>query len=496
MMTKTELLNNLSRLLYKSEYKRFVSERDITQVQLSKLRKYLEENKDTEYGRKYNFGSIHSYQEFCEKVPLTTYEDYEPYIQKMKNGEKGILTADDVLLFELTSGSSGGKKFIPYTNSLKKEFQKGIHPWLYDLYTHAEGVRKGKSYWSITPITTKKEYTAAGIPVGFEEDVQYFGKIEQHIMKQLFAVDSSKVKFVKDMKQFYYDTALQLLDSKKVSLISVWNPTFLTLLWDFMEEHEERLTAQTGVTLAELKKEIKLISCWADGSAKEQIQEVYNRFPDAVIQPKGVLATEAFISFPLVGEEGSRLSVDSHFFEFRNLETEEVCMVDGLKEGQYEIILTTGGGFYRYQIGDILEILQVYEHKPPRVRFLRRKGITTDLCGEKLTEEFVCRACIQAGIEKDFCLLSPEKDRYILYTTNTNITAKAFDNILRESFHYDYCRELRQLQMVQVVVVNKQAREQYFNRLTESGMRLGDIKPSYLSGLSDWGKWLGCPHRG
>lgn len=490
MITRTKLLNNLCRALYKKDYKGFVAKRDIKKQQLDKLFNYLEANKNTEYGRQHSFADIKSYKDYCEKVPITVYEDYEPYIERMKDGEKNILTSEDILLFELTSGSSGGKKYIPYTATLKKEFQKGIHPWLYDLYTNVQGITNGKSYWSITPVTSSKEYTKAGISVGFEEDAEYFGRIEQHIMKQVFAVDSASVKFVKDMDQFYHDTAIGLLKSRNVSLISVWNPTFLSILWDYIEEHKSELEEESGVLIEELKSSIRLISCWADGSAAYQVKDIYNRFPDAIVQPKGILATEGFISFPLCGEEGSRLSIDSHFFEFINTTTGEICMADGLAEGEYELLLTTGGGFYRYRIGDVIQVLKVMRDRPPIIRFLRRAGISTDLCGEKLTEEFVRSICMKAKLVDDFCLLAPAKNHYILFTTNKNISGEAFDALLRESYHYNYCRDLNQLECVKVVEVSSEARNQYYTRLTNEGMRLGDIKVSYLSKLSDWEKYF------
>lgn len=490
MITRTKLLNSLCRALYKKDYKGFVAERDIKKQQLDKLFKYLEVNKNTEYGRQHGFADIKCYEDYCEKVPITVYEDYEPYIERMKNGEKNIFTSEDILLFELTSGSSGGKKYIPYTATLKKEFQKGIHPWLYDLYTNIEGITSGKSYWSITPVTSSKEYTKAGISVGFEEDAEYFGLIEQHIMKQVFAVDSATVKFVKDMDQFYHDTAIGLLKSKNVSLISVWNPTFLSILWDYIEANKQSLEAESGFLIDELKNNIKLISCWADGSAAYQVKDIYERFPKATIQPKGILATEGFISFPLCGEDGSRLSIDSHFFEFINTTTGDICMADALTEGEYELLLTTGGGFYRYRIGDVIQVLKVYKNHPPIIRFLRRSGISTDLCGEKLTEEFVRNTCINAGLDDDFCLLAPAKNHYILFTTNNDISGEAFDSLLRESYHYNYCRDLNQLECVKVIRVSSEARNQYLSRLTDEGMRLGDIKVSYLSKLSDWEKYL------
>lgn len=496
------ILNRLCRLLYQSEYKRFMEPCSVEKVQTGYLLDLLRKNAGTVYGKKYGFSEIKSYEEFAEKVPLTVYEDYEPYINEISEGRKNVLTAEEVTLLEPTSGSSGGKKLIPYTKSLQREFQRGIRPWLYDIYKNVEGVCDGMSYWSITPVTDGKSYTKSGIPIGFEEDTAYFGKLEQAVMKKIFAVDGS-VKFSGNMEDFYMKTSRQFLACKSLTLISVWNPTFLTILCDFIHDNINELAA----LLPEKRREqvisgavenrfdrifpdLKIISCWADGSAADDIGDISERFPGVYIQPKGLLATEGFFSFPLTGETGSRLSIYSHFFEFRRLSDGEIITAEKLTPGEYEIIVTTGGGFYRYQIGDIVEVMEVYSDRPPRIRFLRRSGISSDLCGEKLTEEFVRNVCKKLGITDSFCLLATEGKGYCFYTTAKGLTDEIFDNALRESYHYNYCRQLGQLKCAEVCQVTGDPSKKYLERLTAEGMRLGDIKPAYLSKKSNWGEYF------
>lgn len=492
------LLNGLCRLLYKSEYERFISPCSVSRVQGEYLKALLKKNADTVYGRKYGFGKIRCYRDFAERVPPTKYEDYEPYIQAMADGAENVLTNERVKLFELTSGSSGGKKLIPYTPSLRREFQRGIKPWLCDIYTKLPEVRTGKSYWSITPVTEGKSRTKAGIPVGFEEDAEYFGRIEQGIMRRIFAVDGS-VKFLGDMDRFRAETARQLLNCGSLTLISVWNPTFLTILCDYIRDN----SAELSLTLPENRRgeflsnaadnrferifpELKIISCWADGSAADYIAELRGRFRGVYIQPKGLLATECFASFPLVGEEGSRLSVYSHFFEFRRLSDGKIVTAGKLRRGEYELMVTTGGGFYRYCIGDIIEVLETYPDRPPRIRFLRRGGASSDMFGEKLTEEFVRGALKKLGISESFCLLAPYGRRYRLYTTAENITSEALDRAMRESYHYDYCRKLGQLDCAEVTRITGDPKKRYLDKLNADGMRIGDIKPAVLSNKSGW----------
>ncbi len=495
---KTGFLNRTLRSLCREEYRKFVGCHDIKRVQTEYLTNILRKNSNTEYGKKYGFSEIKNYNEFAEKVPLSSYEDYEPFIQKIADGEKRILTCEDVILFEPTSGSSGGRKLIPYTKTLQAEFQRGIRPWLCDIYTNVKGACDGKSYWSITPVTDGKSFTKAGIPIGFEEDSAYFGKLEQAVMERLFAVDGS-VKFSGSMREFYFNTAVGLLSCGALSLISVWNPTFLTILCGFISENREELSKKIPenkrknfLNYAKEKRfekifpDLKIISCWADGSAADDVKEIQRLFSGVYIQPKGLLATECFTSFPLVGEDGSRLSVRSHFFEFRRLSDGKIFTADELSTEEYELIVTTGGGFYRYCTGDIIKVLEACPDAPPRIRFMRRSGICSDLCGEKLTEEFVRNVCAELGITDKFCLLAPEGKRYILYTNAESISDEALDSALRENYHYNYCRELGQLQQAGVCRVFNDPERVYLERLSSEGMRLGDIKPAYLSLKSGW----------
>ena len=495
-MMSCRILNGACRLLYQKEYRRFSAVRDAEKEQRDYLMRLLKKNAAAEYGKRYGFSSVASYEEYAERVPLTRYEDYEGYISKIANGAENILTSEKVLLFEPTSGSSGGKKLIPYTATLKAEFQRGIKPWLYDIFSNVCGVTGGKSYWSITPVTSGKTVTKAGIPIGFEEDSAYFGRLEQSLVNRVFAVDGS-VKFPESIDAFWKKTARQLLKCKSLTLISVWNPTFLTILCGHIRENFNSIKEELPLFRADeldraLKDnrfdrvfpDLKIISCWADGSAATDAAELQKLFPTVYFQPKGLLATEYFASFPLVGEEGGRLSVNSHFFEFRRADG-KIFTVGGLEKGEYELIITTGGGFYRYRTGDVIEVLEACE-KVPRIRFLRRSGIASDLYGEKLTDDFVRLTCEKLGISEHFCLLAPEGKGYVLYTSAPNVTSEIIDNALRESYHYNYCRELGQLAGARVVRVADNSHEKYLKRCVDEGMRLGDIKPAYLSRKSGW----------
>ena len=82
----------------------------LEEVQRRILRHYLVTNRNTNYGRRYDFKSIQSIDDFQNRVPLTTYEDYTDSIEAISKGQRMVLTAEPVLMFEITSGSASASK--------------------------------------------------------------------------------------------------------------------------------------------------------------------------------------------------------------------------------------------------------------------------------------------------------------------------------------------------------------------------------------------------
>ena len=109
-MSVCRLINGACRQLYRGEYKRFRSAGNIGHIQNEYLMSLLRRNAGTLYGKKYVFAEIDSYDKFRRSVPLTKYEDYEPYVGEIANGAENVLTAEKVLLFEPTSGSSNNAR--------------------------------------------------------------------------------------------------------------------------------------------------------------------------------------------------------------------------------------------------------------------------------------------------------------------------------------------------------------------------------------------------
>jgi len=70
--------------------------------------------RDTEWGKKYDYRSVQNYETYRERVPLSSYEDFKPYIDRMLQGEQNILWPTQIKWFSKSSGTTSSRsKIIP-----------------------------------------------------------------------------------------------------------------------------------------------------------------------------------------------------------------------------------------------------------------------------------------------------------------------------------------------------------------------------------------------
>lgn len=119
--------------------------RDVAGAQNIVLQRILASNENCDFGRGHHFREITSFETYQQRVPVRTYEDFEPYIERIAEGSPEVLTAQPVQQFGLTSGSTQASKLVPYTKSLVNEFQEGIDPWVYYLFRAFPRIFPGKT---------------------------------------------------------------------------------------------------------------------------------------------------------------------------------------------------------------------------------------------------------------------------------------------------------------------------------------------------------------
>jgi hypothetical protein len=507
-----------------------------TQAQV--LRDILRHNRHTRFGTAHGFDGITDPRAFQARVPLCTYDDLAEAVRRIAAGEPTVLTAEPVELLQPTSGSTGGEKLIPYTATLRRQFQRGVAAWVGDLFRRRPAVRRGRAYWSVSPAFGPARRTAGGIPVGFDDDSAYLGRLERFALERLLVVPAA-VAHSRDVLDFRRETLLWLLRADDLTLISVWNPTFLSALVATLIDDTERLCfalrhgtdtvpaaprraeqvhgiIREADTLPERLRQIwprlALISCWADAAAACFVPELRALFPGVEIQPKGLLATEGFVSLPLVDRPAAALALRSHFFEFEeggSLQEPGRCRLAHELErgGTYCVVLTTGGGLYRYRLRDEVTVVG-FEGQCPLLRFRGRPDRVSDLVGEKLAEPHVRsvldRVFAARRLTPRFALLVPalaRPPRYRLYLQgpNADVTPSLLADLqegLEENPYYRHAVGLGQLATVEAHVLQPDGEPGwriYERCCLARGQKCGDIKPAALDPWTGWTDEFAAP---
>ncbi|KTD57014.1 GH3 auxin-responsive promoter [Legionella santicrucis] len=449
------------------QFKRAMLEPRETQEKI--LMDFLQRNQHTQFGKKYGYASIKSITEFRERLPKRYYEDFEKNIEAIKKGQSNVLSTDKTLFFETSSGSSGPVKYIPYNQKFLSEFRKSISTWMYDLFMNRPELMKGSQYWSISPMLRTNQFTEGNIPIGITDDSEYLGKFSQRLIGPNLAM-SSAVVTNSSLADWQKNSIQQLTACRDLRFISVWSPSFLISLIQYLPE---------GMSPQDFWPDLKIISCWGDAAAKRFIPELKTLFPGIEIQFKGLMATEGVISIPLFEQPDPVIALTSHFLEFVD-DNDRCYLVDELTVGnQYKVLLTSGNGLVRYALGDVIEVTA-----PLCIKFVGRGDTVSDLCGEKLSESFVQRVFDKYLPDDSFFLLVPqwgETPCYYLYhqCVHDSELASKIDEALRESFHYNYCRQLGQLAPVQSRYCPDLA-VRYYSACVAAGQRPGDVKPRAL----------------
>ena len=391
------------------------------------------------------------------------------------------------------------------------DFRAAILPWLADAIVKY-GLGNGCAYLAISPATRQPEQTSGGISVGLP-DCAYLGDDALNALVELSAVPLW-VANVPNVPDWQLVTLYWLVRRNDLEMISVWSPTFFLTLMDGLEHRFSELEAllrlggaifqhtlqPDSTALSRLGRyakskdarslwpHLKLVSCWRDASSKSFFDELKHRLPQAAFQGKGLLATEGVVTVP-DWEGRQTLATDSGFFEFLD-DKGYLWFAHELECGtRYEVVMTTSGGLYRYRTGDCV-IGEGIGENLPLLRFIGRRGLVSDMVGEKLTEEFVAD-CLD-GIP-GFHMLVPyvrAKPQYVLVMDKCiGIQTEAITISIEESLsrnpQYAYARRMGQLDSLSVFLVSNPL-VTYINRVIKDGARLGDVKVPALRPETDW----------
>lgn len=429
---------------------------------------------------------LHSSRYQKSKVPFEEL-DIKSYNELIEIWPIEDLVNQKIRCFEETSGSSGIRKRIPYTDKLLGSFSSMFCLWAFDILENIP-LKSYKFYFSISPQFLNNDN-------GLKDDSEYLGPILSKFISP-FIIELRGAKGIRDSDEFLMGLALTLVSAKNLEIISIWSPTFLISLIEYIEEHKEELKKHlhngyykghsfepreiSSFDLVELFPSLRLVSCWGSASAEINFNKLKGFFGNQVIfQKKGLLATEAAMTMPLYNHEGGIPLLLDVFFEFLT-ENQEIKYLWEVEKGKtYELIISQKGGLIRYPMKDRVKVVG-FVKKTPLLEFIGRGTQVSDLVGEKLNETDVFRCVQSVGA---IALIASMNDlKYYLLTDLEfdELKVEEVESLLRDNPHYHNARELRQLNPLEVIKVKKPIDSllQYNTKIL--GINSGDIKDSSL----------------
>ncbi len=368
------------------------------EVQEEVLQQLLEIAQNTEIGKKYDFESIQGYATFRERVPIVSYEEIEPLIERTRKGVQNLFWPTAIKWFAKSSGTTNAKsKFIPVSSEALEDCHYKSGKDLLCLYLNNN---------ENSQLFTGKSLRLGGSKELYEDNGSFFGDLSAILIDNmpLWAEFSST-------------------PSSRVSLMSEWESKLSAIIKESTSENVTSLAGVPSWMLVLLNQVLQetgkshLFDVWENlevyfhggvnfSPYKEQYQKILPRERFKYYEIYN--ASEGFFAIQDRNNSDELLLMLDYgiFYEFipmeayKNEQPRAIPLWEVEKDKNYAIIITTNSGLWRYKIGDTVRFTSL---APYRVKVTGRTKHHINVFGEELiienAEEALKQICIKTGAE-------------------------------------------------------------------------------------------------
>lgn len=466
------------------------------EVQEELLMNLLKAAENTVVGKHYDFAGIRSYKTFAERIPISTYEDIESFIEQTRRGEQNILWGTPIKWFAKSSGTTNAKsKFIPVSNeALENCHYKGSKDLLCLYFNNNED----------SQLFVGKSLRLGGSSRIYENNNTFFGDLSAILIENMpiWAEFSST-------------------PSSKVSLMSEWETKLMAII---NESKNENVTSFAGVPswmlvlmnrILEDSAKPNLLEIWPNlevyfhgGVSFEPYREQYKKLlPKSDFKYYEIYnASEGFFAIQDQNNSNDLLLMLDYgiFYEFIPMsifgtpEEKAIRLADVEQDVNYAILITTNAGLWRYLVGDTVRFTSL---NPYRIRVTGRTKHHINVFGEELmvenTDKALSKACRMTQSEVIDYTVAPifMKDRekgahewMIEFKKKPNDLLE-FQKILDEmlqSLNSDYEAKRYNNMTLNPLVINVARENLFYDWLKEHGKLGGQNKIPRLSNQRDY----------
>jgi hypothetical protein len=362
------------------------------EVQEELLLNLIRASEQTLLGRKYDFHSINSYTTFTERVPVSTYEELQPLIERTRQGEQGVFWETPIKWFAKSSGTTNAKsKFIPVSpESLEDCHYKAGKDLLCMYLNNNEN----------SEMFLGKSLRLGGSSQIYENNSTFFGDLSAILIENMpiwaefSSTPNNKISLMNDWETKLCSIIKQVKNENVTSFAGV--PSWMLVLLN-------RLLEETGKgNLLELWPNLEVY--FHGGVSFEPYREQYQ----AILPKKGFKyyeiynASEGFFAIQDLNYSNDLLLMLDYgiFYEFIPMDTfgtthqKTIPLAAVELNTNYAIVITTNSGLWRYMIGDTVRFTSL---SPYRIRVTGRTKHHINVFGEEVmvenTDQALAKAC-------------------------------------------------------------------------------------------------------
>ncbi|MGB5387244.1 MAG: GH3 auxin-responsive promoter family protein [Eudoraea sp.] len=353
---------------------------------------------DTKIGRKHEFNSITSYKTFSERIPIVSYEEIEPLIERTRRGEQNIFWPTNIKWFAKSSGTTNAKsKFIPVSAEALEDCHYKSGKDLLCLYLNNN---------ENSQLFTGKSLRLGGSKELYEDNGTFFGDLSAILI---------------DNMPFWAE--LSSTPSSKVSLMGEWETKMSAIIQESIHENVTSLVGVPSWMLVLLNKVLEetgkkdLLEVWENlevyfhggVSFNPYLEQYNNLLPGKSFNYYEIYnASEGFFAIQDRNNADDLLLMLDYgiFYEFIPMEVyglpdQKVLPLWEVEVNKnYAIIITTNSGLWRYKIGDTIRFTST---NPYRIKITGRTKHHINVFGEELiienAEEALKNSCQKTGAE-------------------------------------------------------------------------------------------------
>jgi hypothetical protein len=365
------------------------------EVQQELLESLLRRAGQTEYGKKFGFDSIRNHDQFKAKVPVVTYEELFPYIDKLIQGKQNVLWPTEIRWFARSSGTTNARsKYIPVSSEAIED-------------CHFKGGKDMLSiYFNNNP--DSQLFTGKGLVITGSSQTNPYDETARSQFGDVSAVL---------LQNLPWWAQLAKTPSLDIALMGEWEKKIDKIV---KTTSQENVTNLAGVPtwmvvlierILEARKVDNLLEVWPNlevffhGAVSfTPYQDLFRKFipSDQMHYMETYNASEGFFGIQdQTGINEMLLMLDyGIFYEFiptdeNGSENPQVLGLHEVELGKnYAVVITTNAGLWRYKIGDTVRFTSL---SPYRIRISGRTRHFINAFGEELiienAEEAIADAC-------------------------------------------------------------------------------------------------------